>query len=106
MSRGRSEEAASRLDRLENELRTALLRELPSTEADGRSLFTNSEFNPHELGSAHLLPTAEHFLELAHETLTLRERLGIEPSAGPGYLYLQACRENANLGDPHRRGPR
>ena len=94
------------LEAAEGELTRRLLRCLPEASISGRNLFSNSEFNPYGLLQAHLDPDAEECLKLAHEALRLCERLDLPPGEGPAHLYLDACRQLADLSNPHRLGPR
>jgi len=90
----------------EAELKEKLLNVLPSATETGADLFSNSQFNPHKLNPAHLLPEAEKFLTLAKESISLRNQLGLQVKGSVGDLYLNACAELADLKNQHRRGPR
>jgi len=105
--KAKTEEKLERqLTELEAQLIDHLQRVLPEAAETGTDLFTNSQFNPHGLLEAHLLPDAEQFLALAIECVSLREQLGRTGGDSVGELYLKGCAESADLHNEHRRGPR
>jgi hypothetical protein len=103
----RREKLEGTLRSTEEELRRRLRSALPHVVDGYRShLFCNSEFNPLELLEAHRDPESEVLLDLAKRTQRLRGQLGLVQSEGPGQLFIDACRESADLDDEHRLGPR
>jgi hypothetical protein len=95
------------LRHVEAKLLDRLRRLLPAVVAGrGTDVFINSEFDPHDYAAAGWRSSEpEELLRLAREAQALRRDLGM-PNDGPGYLFLQACAECADLGDHHRLGPR
>lgn len=95
-----------RLVSIEKEIHRRLTEVLPLVVVDGRSLFTNRDFNPHGLLPAHYGNEPDELLDLCREAESLRRRQGIRDEAAPSALYLGACAEAANLDNHHRLGPR
>jgi hypothetical protein len=94
------------LESMEREFRDRLLKLLPDAVKTGSAVFTNTTFNPHNL-PAHLFRTdADELLEQAQACLRLREHLDLSVTGSVGYAFIQACKEAANIENPHRRGPR
>jgi hypothetical protein len=106
MKTSRQDKLEARLTAQEAEL-IGLLRELlPRVANSGELLFFNSEFRPDAV-QAHWLPQeSEPLLQLAKESVALRERIGFPVLGSAGQLYLSACREAANSANDNRRGPR
>jgi hypothetical protein len=102
MNNKRIEKLKMQLASTESELRTQLLSVLPNAVESGADYFTNSAFNPHDLLSAHMQPTAENFLHLAEESLSLRDQLHLPKQGTVGDLYFLACYEAADLNNEHR----
>lgn len=101
-----TEKAKGQLRLAENRLRSLLLRVLPRAVESGADYFTNSAFNPHGMRSSHMQPDAETLLQLAEESLALRDQLYLPKQGSVGELYLMACSEAADLSNERRRGPR
>ena len=105
MTRQSKQEAA--LAAIETELASRLRAILPGVVAGSRTaIFINQEFNPHNLLAAHYDADSDDLLRLSREAEKLREQLELPSDEGPAHLYLEACQELADLGDPHRLGPR
>jgi len=94
------------LESLERQFRDRLLRLLPEAVTTGSSVFTNRTFNPHHL-PPHLFRTdADELLEEAQACLQMRAQLSLPATGSVGTLFIEACRESADLDNPHRCGPR
>ena len=105
MSQQAKQEA--RLASIETELHSRLESILSAVVEGARTtIFTNSEFNPHGLLAAHYNSESDDLLAMARQADQLRESLALPVEAGPGHLYIEACRELSDLGDDHRLGPR
>ncbi|HEY2403000.1 MAG TPA: hypothetical protein VGI23_21785 [Steroidobacteraceae bacterium] len=94
------------LESIEREFRDRLLRLLPKAVETGSSVFTNTTFNPHNLPPQVFRTDADELLADAQACLRLREQLVLPVLGSVGGLFLDACRESADLENPHRRGPR
>jgi hypothetical protein len=94
------------LESLERDFRDRLLRLLPEAATTGSSVFTNKGFNPHHLPPHLLRRDADELLENAQACLRMREQLGLPTPGSLGDLFIEACRESADIDNPHRRGPR
>src|ERR1700759_5692290 len=94
------------LESMERQFRDRLLGILPNTAKTGSALFTNTTFNPHNLKPHLFRADADDLIEEAQACLRLQEQLGLPLDSSVGDRFLQACREGANLDNPHRRGPR
>ena len=101
-----TEKMGRKLSATEDSLRRKLLKLLADSAKTGADYFTNSEFNPHYLQLAHLISETEVLLQLAKESLSLRDQLSLPQNGSVGELYLSACAEAADLQNEHRRGPR
>jgi len=91
---------------MERDFRDRLLRILPEAARTGSQVFTNTAFNPHNLRPNLFRADADELLEDARACLRLREQLGLPVPGCIGDLFIEACRESADLDNPHRRGPR
>jgi hypothetical protein len=97
---------AQQLESMEQAFRDRLMKLLPAAAKAGSLVFTNTNFNPHHL-RPHLFGTdADELLEDARACLRMRERLSLPAPGSVGDLFVEACRESADLDNPHRRGPR
>ena len=85
--RNRSKQEAF-LAATEDKLRRLLLSKLSHAAESGADLFTNSEFNPHDLLQAHLPAFAEQALQLSRSALALRGALEL-PEEGPAACTWQ-----------------
>src|SRR5690242_17229907 len=94
------------LAEIEDEVRRRLTDVLPSVIIDGRPTFTNRDFNPHGLSSAHYGVEADELLELCRRAESLRTKRGVLDEKSPSALYLAACAEAADLTNHQRLGPR
>jgi len=94
------------LQSLEREFRDRLLRLLPEAVKTGSSVFTNTRFNPHQLPPHLFRRDADELLEVAQACLQMREQLSLPAPGSVGDLFIEACRESADLDNPHGRGPR
>jgi hypothetical protein len=95
-----------RLTFIEDDIRRRLADVLPLVVVDGRPFFTNRDFNPHGLLSAHYGKEQDELLDLCREAEKLRRQHELEDEDAPSALYLRACAEAVNLNDHHRLGPR
>lgn len=91
---------------LEADIQGRLEAILPSVVVDGRPIFTNREFNPHDLFAAHYGRENDELLDLCRRAEALRNRHGVRDPHAPSALYLAACAEAADLSNSHRLGPR
>lgn len=106
MNDKQTEKMNSQLSSTEEDLRSLLLSVLPKAVESGTDYFTNSAFNPHGRLVSHMQPVAETLLQLAEESLSLRDKLHLVKEGSVGDLYIMACSEAADLSNEHRRGPR
>lgn len=94
------------IESLEKEIIDIIMQNAERASETGEDLFTNSDYNPHNILSAHFHKLAEKLLKLARESLNLQEQASINPGDSIANLYLSACSESANLNNKQRRGPR
>jgi len=94
------------LESTERQFRDRLLALLPEAAKTGSPVFTNTTFNPHNVRPHLFRADADELLEDARACLRLREQLDLPALGSVGDLFIEACRESADLDNPHRRGPR
>ena len=90
----------------ENELREMLERLLPPCAEHGSMIFFNTENLPDDYRQHWLSKESDELLTRAKSTVSLRYQLCLPIDQSLGQLFLAACSENANMNNPHRRGPR
>ena len=90
----------------ERELFDALMRVLPVCAESGTLIFFNSQNLPDEYQHDWLPAESDELFELAERCSEIRSELGLTTAQSIAQLFLDACAENANMKNPHRRGPR
>jgi hypothetical protein len=97
----------NRLAGIEQELAQRLVQILP-TVVEGRrtAIFFNRDFNPFQFSPNHYDFESDELLELACDAIKLRRLTDSPFNEGVAVLFLEACRENADLIDKHRLGPK
>ena len=90
----------------ERELYRVLMRVLPHCAETGTMLFFNSQNLPDDYQRHWLPQESDQLLELASRCTAIREKLKLPIARTLSQLFLDACAENANVQNPHRRGPR
>ena len=90
----------------ERELFEALMRALPVCAKNGTLLFFNSQNLPDDYQHHWLPAESDELFELAERCSKIRSELGITTAQTIAQLFLDACAENANMKNAHRRGPR
>lgn len=94
------------LSATESELFDSLMRVLPDCAERGTLIFFNSQ-NLADEYQHHWLPAeSEELFELAKRCSRIRSELGLPTAQTIAQLFLDACAENSNVQNPHRRGPR
>jgi len=101
-----TKEHEDNIEYLEKKISDIILQNANRAGETGEDLFTNSDFNPHNILSAHFHQEAEKLLSLSNECISLQEQASIDASDSIAQLYLTACFELADLTNEHRRGPR
>jgi hypothetical protein len=100
----------SRLERdlaaTESELYALLVRVLPACIENGTMVFLNSGNLPDDYQHHWLTKEADELYELARRCSLLRGELGLPVAQTLAQLFLDACAENSNIHNSHRRGPR
>ena len=90
----------------ERELFDSLVRVLPVCVENGTLIFFNSQNLPDEYQHHWLPAESDELHELATRCSTIRSELGLTNAQTIAQLFLDACTENGNMKNPHRRGPR
>lgn len=107
MKDARAEKRKAELDQIEAELCRLLKKHLPGA-MDGDSLFFfTSEHQPmkYKMPAHWFRAYSEEILQLAKQSLTLRNELILTTENTPAALFLEACAESASENE-QRRGPR
>ncbi len=94
------------LSAAERELFDSLMRVLPDCAKNGTMIFFNSQNLPAEYQQHWLPAESETLLELATRCSRIRSELDLPTGQTISQLFLDACAENSNIRNPHRRGPR
>ena len=90
----------------ERDLCDLLMRMLPLCAEHGTMIFFNSQNLPDGYRQHWLPKECDEMFDLANRCVSIRRSLGLTNSDTLGQLFLDACAENANMQNPHRRGPR
>ncbi len=90
----------------ERELLESLMRVLSVCAENGTLIFFNSQNLPDEYQHNWLHEQSDGLFELATRCSMIRTELGTPVAQTVAQLFLDACAENGNLKNPHRRGPR
>lgn len=90
----------------ERELFALLMHALPVSIENGPMIFFNSQNLPDDYRRNWLPKESDELLELAKRCSSIRGELGLPIAQTLAQLFLDACAENANMQNPHRRGPR
>ena len=107
MGRNDFDPAQTDLCSLETEFTQRLTRELREVSAGKKTLFFFSdEYNPHDLPAHWLFKETGELLQLARQSIALRELLVMPIDRCVGQLFIAACEENADLENHQRPGPK
>jgi hypothetical protein len=90
----------------ERELFDSLMLVLPVCAKNGTMIFFNSGNLPDEYQHNWLPAESDELFELATRCSSIRSSLGLSNVHTIAQLFLDACAENGNMKNPHRRGPR
>ena len=102
----KTEKLECNIEHLEREITDIILKKAGHASDTGEDIFTNSDYNPHNILSAHFHQDAVKLLSLANESINLQEQALIDATGSISQLYLTACLELADLTNEQRRGPR
>ena len=107
MSQNDFDRAQTDLCSLGTELTQRLICELKEVSAGRKTLFFFSdEYNPHDLPAHLLFKETGELLQLARQSIALRELLVMAIDRCIGQLFIAACEENADLENHQRLGPK
>lgn len=90
----------------ERELFDLLIRVLPDCAENGTLIFFNSTNFPDDYQRNWLPAESDELHELVTRCSGIRSKLGLPVAHTIPQLFLDACAENGNVKNQHRRGPR